>query len=72
VSEVIAAITAAMTTGIAAAANIHVMRLCRQASRDGRAVEARFGLFPSIKIGKGADGGRNIPDVLKSRTTRNL
>jgi hypothetical protein len=39
-----------MTTGIAVAANIHVMRLSRQALREGRAVEAKFGLLPSIKI----------------------
>ena len=48
--DVIAAISAAVTTGIAVAANIHVMRLCRKASREGRAVEAKFGLLPSIKI----------------------
>jgi hypothetical protein len=49
-TEVIAAISAAMTTAIAVYANVHVMRLCRKASREGCAVEARFGLLPSLKI----------------------
>jgi hypothetical protein len=50
VSEVIAAIVAAVTTGIAVYANVHVMRLCRMASREGRAVHATFGLLPSVRI----------------------
>ena len=49
-SNVIAAVMAAMTTGIAVAANVHVMRLSCMALREGLTVEARFGLLPSIKI----------------------
>lgn len=49
-SVVIAAIPAAVTSGVVVYANIGVMRLCRQASRDGCAVQARFGLLPSLKI----------------------
>jgi hypothetical protein len=52
VSTVIVAVSAAVTTGINVYANVHVMRLCRKASRDGLAVEARFGLLPSLKIGR--------------------
>jgi hypothetical protein len=49
-SEVIVAIPAAVTTSIALCANLHVMWLCRKASREGVAIEAKFGLFPSVKI----------------------
>jgi hypothetical protein len=56
-TEVIAAIAAAMTTATAAYANVHVMRLCRKASREGRDIQARFGPIPSVKI-EGRPRGR--------------
>jgi hypothetical protein len=49
-SEVIAAISAAVTTGLVVATNLYVMWLCREASREGRAVQARFGMLPSVEI----------------------
>jgi len=50
VSEVIAAISAAVTSSVVVYANISVKRLCRKASLEGRAVQARFGLLPSLTI----------------------
>jgi len=60
-TEVIAATTAAMTAMIAVYANVHVMRLCRKALRDGHDVQARFGLIPSVKIQGRCDG--NLPEL---------
>lgn len=49
-TEVIAAVSAAVTTVTFAATNLYVMRACQQASRTGRSVRGKFGLSPSLEI----------------------
>jgi hypothetical protein len=57
-SQVIAAIWAAVTIGLVVSANLYVMWLCREASRQGRAVQAKFGMLPSVQI-EGSHHGSN-------------
>jgi hypothetical protein len=49
-SSIIVVYSTAVTTTIVGLTNLYVIRLCREASRQGRAVRAKFGMLPSVEI----------------------
>jgi len=71
-SEVIAAISAAVTSSVVVYANVSVKRLCRKASLEGRAVQARFGLLPSLKIERRHTTEANKPDDAKGSSSKTV